>query len=98
MKYVAAVARVNVDGERRDVLFEIEATAIRHVLNACGGNITEAARRLGLHRQSLQRKMRRHGLVAGERSASEAPEAITVGEPAAADRSVAEIEQQLRRL
>ncbi len=32
---------------------------IRRVLEDCGGNISEAARRLGLHRRSLQRKLRR---------------------------------------
>ena len=30
------------------------------VLAATGGNISEAARRLGLHRQSLQRKLRKY--------------------------------------
>jgi two-component system, response regulator RegA len=30
---------------------------INRVLNDCGGNLSEAARRLGLHRRSLQRKL-----------------------------------------
>ncbi|HZI05677.1 MAG TPA: response regulator, partial [Archangium sp.] len=30
---------------------------IQRVLTDCGGNISEAARRLGLHRRSLQRKL-----------------------------------------
>jgi len=32
---------------------------IEYVLARCGGNISEAARRLGIHRQSLQRKLRK---------------------------------------
>jgi two-component system response regulator RegA len=37
-----------------------EREYIEAVLNATGGNISEAARRLGLHRQSLQRKLRKY--------------------------------------
>jgi two-component system response regulator RegA len=33
---------------------------INRVLSDCGGNISEAARRLGLHRRSLQRKLQKH--------------------------------------
>jgi two-component system response regulator RegA len=33
---------------------------IHRVLSQCEGNISEAARRLGLHRQSLQRMLRRN--------------------------------------
>ena len=33
---------------------------IQRVLADCGGNISEAARRLGVHRRSLQRKLRKH--------------------------------------
>jgi len=36
-----------------------EREYIEYVLQACGGNISQAARRLGLHRQSLQRKLRK---------------------------------------
>ena len=32
---------------------------IHRVLADCGGNVSEAARRLGIHRRSLQRKMRK---------------------------------------
>jgi len=32
---------------------------INRVLSDCGGNISEAARRLGMHRRSLQRKLAR---------------------------------------
>ena len=37
-----------------------EREYIAYVLAATGGNISEAARRLGLHRQSLQRKLRKY--------------------------------------
>jgi two-component system response regulator RegA len=37
-----------------------EREYIEHVLAQCDGNISEAARRLGLHRQSLQRKLRKY--------------------------------------
>ncbi len=33
---------------------------INRVLSDCAGNISEAARRLGLHRRSLQRKLQKH--------------------------------------
>jgi two-component system response regulator RegA len=33
---------------------------ISRVLSDCGGNISEAARRLGMHRRSLQLKLRKH--------------------------------------
>lgn len=33
---------------------------INRILADCGGNISEAARRLGLHRRSLQRKLSKH--------------------------------------
>jgi two-component system response regulator RegA len=37
-----------------------EREYIEFVLAECGGNISQAARRLGLHRQSLQRKLRKY--------------------------------------
>ncbi|GBD24953.1 Photosynthetic apparatus regulatory protein RegA [bacterium HR30] len=33
---------------------------INRVLTDCGGNVSEAARRLGIHRRSLQRKLRKY--------------------------------------
>jgi two-component system, response regulator RegA len=38
-------------------LDEVEREHIQRVLNDCGGNISRAARFLGLHRRSLQRKL-----------------------------------------
>ncbi len=46
--------------ERPPSLAKHEREYIEYVLAATGGNISEAARRLGLHRQSLQRKLRKY--------------------------------------
>lgn len=40
-------------------LYRHEREYIEYVLAECDGNISQAARRLGLHRQSLQRKLRK---------------------------------------
>jgi two-component system response regulator RegA len=41
-------------------LYRHEREYIEYVLAECDGNISQAARRLGLHRQSLQRKLRKY--------------------------------------
>lgn len=41
-------------------LRRLEWEHIQHVLQACDGNISEAARRLGMHRRTLQRKLAKH--------------------------------------
>ena len=41
-------------------LYRHEREYIEFVLAECNGNISHAARRLGLHRQSLQRKLRKY--------------------------------------
>lgn len=41
-------------------LYRHEREYIEFVLAECEGNISQAARRLGLHRQSLQRKLRKY--------------------------------------
>ena len=46
--------------EKAPSLARHEREYIEYVLAATGGNISEAARRLGLHRQSLQRKLRKY--------------------------------------
>ncbi len=38
-------------------LARVEYEHIQRILSDCGGNISEAARRLGIHRRSLQRKL-----------------------------------------
>lgn len=45
---------------RAPTLARMEWEHIQRVLSDCGGNISESARRLGLHRRSLQRKLQRH--------------------------------------
>ena len=44
------------------ILEEFDRTAINRVLEMDAGNITAAARRLGMHRQSLQQKMKQLGI------------------------------------
>lgn len=41
-------------------LDRLEWEHIQRVLHDCGGNVSEAARRLGLHRRTLQRKLQRY--------------------------------------
>lgn len=44
-------------GETIPSLARVEYEHIQRILHDCGGNISHAARRLGLHRRSLQRKL-----------------------------------------
>ncbi|MGB3433238.1 MAG: helix-turn-helix domain-containing protein, partial [Achromobacter sp.] len=37
--------------------------ALRAMLASCGGNVSEAARRLGVDRSTVHRQIRRHGLA-----------------------------------
>jgi two-component system response regulator RegA len=46
-------------GEAAPTLARAEWEHIHRVMADCGGNISEAARRLGIHRRSLQRKLRK---------------------------------------
>ena len=43
-------------------LARVEWEHINRVLTDCDGNVSEAARRLGMHRRSLQRKLSKHPL------------------------------------
>ena len=45
---------------RAPSLARAEWEHINRVLSDCGGNISEAARRLGIHRRSLQRKLHKY--------------------------------------
>ena len=56
---VSATASLPLD-EDLPSLGRHEREYIEHVLTQCDGNISQAARRLGLHRQSLQRKLRKY--------------------------------------
>lgn len=46
--------------DRAPSLARAEWEHINRVLSDCGGNISEAARRLGIHRRSLQRKLQKY--------------------------------------
>ncbi len=48
-------------------LAQVEASHIRNVLTAVGGNKSEAARRLGIDRKTLREKLRRYGLETSRR-------------------------------
>ena len=45
------------DTKSKPSLARVEWEHIQRVLSDCGGNISEAARQLGIHRRSLQRKL-----------------------------------------
>ncbi len=45
-----------------EAVAELERAMIRRALTEAGGSRAEAARKLGIHRQLLYDKMRRHGL------------------------------------
>lgn len=46
-------------------LAEIEAEYVQRVLDECGGNVSQSAKVLGVHRRSLQRKLRQTPISAG---------------------------------
>jgi DNA-binding NtrC family response regulator len=52
----------------------LEEAMIRKALDACGGNRTEAARRLNINRQLLYTKMQRYGLSASDVSGNPTPD------------------------
>jgi DNA-binding NtrC family response regulator len=52
---------------------KLESNMIRQTLEACGGNRTEAARRLNINRQLLYSKMQRYGLATAEASEKTTP-------------------------
>ena len=64
-----AVVRALLDGDDDDMpdapeaplaLRRLEWEHIQRVLTECNGNISETARRLGMHRRTLQRKLSKH--------------------------------------
>lgn len=56
----AATTSAEVSDEAEISLARMEREYIDYVLQNSGGNITQAAKKLGLHRQSLQRKLRKN--------------------------------------
>lgn len=57
-----AVAEIPLDGTLAKAVVALECTMIRRALAASAGNRAQAARRLGLSRQQLYRKLAEHGL------------------------------------
>ena len=58
------------DGDLPGAVARLEAAMIAKALDATGGNRSEAARRLNIHRQLLHTKMRQYGLeLSGKRTA-----------------------------
>jgi DNA-binding NtrC family response regulator len=58
------------EGDLPTAVAKLETAMIIKTLQACGGNRTEAARRLNIHRQLLYAKMQRYGLAGDEASTS----------------------------
>jgi DNA-binding NtrC family response regulator len=52
----------NMRAARRHVMQQFEEQFVRHLLTLTGGNVTHAAERAGIERQSFQRLMRRYGI------------------------------------
>jgi DNA-binding NtrC family response regulator len=50
------------DGDLSVAVDSLERTMIQRALDACMGNRAEAARRLGIHRQFLYKKLKQFGL------------------------------------
>lgn len=53
------VAAAVANAETTPSLARVEWEHIQRILSDCGGNISQAARRLGIHRRSLQRKLQK---------------------------------------
>ena len=71
------------EGELPAAVARLEEAMIRRALEACGGNRSEAAQRLGIHRQLLYTKLRRYRIEASENPT--APVADADGSAAAPD-------------
>jgi two-component system response regulator RegA len=48
--------------EEMPSLAEVEAEYVQRVLDQCGGNVSQSAKILGVHRRSLQRKLRQSSI------------------------------------
>jgi DNA-binding NtrC family response regulator len=57
---------LSLQGNLPTAVAKLEEAMIRETLAACGGNRTEAARRLNINRQLLYAKMQRYGIANGE--------------------------------
>ena len=61
---VPAAAEAPAPATLEEAVEALEARLIHETLSACGGNVSEAARRLGVRSNTLHYKMRRYGLNA----------------------------------
>ncbi len=59
---VPRVSRDLISADHLPTLAELERFAIRRALDDTGGNVTQAAQRLGISRQTLYNRMSKHGL------------------------------------
>jgi two-component system NtrC family response regulator len=59
---MAAFDGMLLDGDLNVAVEALERTMIRRAIAACGGSKSEAARRLGIHRQLLYKKLKQYGL------------------------------------
>ncbi|MHC4923680.1 MAG: sigma-54 interaction domain-containing protein, partial [Planctomycetota bacterium] len=62
---VVGAGRANLDGTLKEAVERTERAAIERALEESGGNQTKAAKRLGISRVWLRKKMERHGLLPG---------------------------------
>lgn len=49
---------------KREAATKVEALLLRHTLRHCGGNVREAAGRLGITARAVHQKLRSHGIIA----------------------------------
>ncbi len=57
-----ATARTEITGTLSEATKQFQVEHIHRAIDACGGNMTDASARLGLHRSNLYRKMRQLGM------------------------------------
>ena len=55
--HAAELTPEEAEGETTPSLARVEYEHIQRILSDCGGNVSQAARKLGIHRRSLQRKL-----------------------------------------
>ena len=60
LRQIEGGSRANVSVTETPSLARAEWEHVNRVLYDCNGNVSEAARRLGIYRQSLQRKLRKY--------------------------------------
>jgi two-component system nitrogen regulation response regulator NtrX len=61
-----SIATADDETDLRGAVEQAERRAIREAIEAAGGNMSEAARRLGIDRANLYRKMKRYQMDKGE--------------------------------